>query len=57
MYIVDGQIVGTWKRTLKKDAVVIEMNIFTPLTDAEEQAVDVAAHQYVAFLGLPVVLG
>jgi hypothetical protein len=55
--IVDGQIVGTWKRTLKKDAVVLEMNIFTPLTDAEEQAVTMAAHQYGVFLGLPVVLG
>ncbi len=54
--VVDGQIVGTWKRTLRKDAVVIETNIFTPLTKAENRAVAVAAHRYGEFLELPVVL-
>ncbi len=54
--VVNGQIVGTWKRTLRKDAVVIETNIFTRLTKAENRAVAVAAHQYGAFLDLPVVL-
>ncbi len=52
--IVDGQVVGTWKRTLKKDAVVIEMNLFRPLTDFETEAVAAAAHQYGEFLGLSV---
>lgn len=54
---VDGQIVGAWKRTLRKDTVVLEMNFFTPVTDPEEQAVAVAASRYGAFLGMPVVLG
>jgi len=54
--IVDSQIVGTWKRTLKKDAVVIETNLFTALTEAENLAVAVAAQQYRTFLELPVVL-
>jgi hypothetical protein len=54
--VVDGQIVGTWKRTLRKGAVVIETNSFTRLTIAENRAVAAAADQYGAFLGLPVVL-
>jgi hypothetical protein len=54
--LVDGQIVGTWKRTLKKATVVITTDIFTALTEAEHQAVVAAAHQYGAFLGLSVIL-
>lgn len=54
--VLDGQVVGAWKRRLKKDAVVIETNIFTRLTTAQERAVAAAADQYGAFLGLPVVL-
>jgi hypothetical protein len=53
---VDGRIVGSWKRTLKKSAVVIETNMLTLLTEAEKQAVALAAHQYGAFLGLSVVM-
>jgi hypothetical protein len=54
--VVDGQIVGVWKRTLRKDAVVIEADLFTSLGEAERQAVAVAADKYGEFLGLPVVL-
>ncbi len=51
--VVDGQVVGTWKRTLKKDAVVIETEIFASLTAAESRAVATAIDQYAAFLQLP----
>jgi hypothetical protein len=54
--VVDGQIVGTWKRRLRKGAVVIETNNFTQLTIAENRAVAAAADRYGAFLDLPVVL-
>jgi len=54
--VVNGQIVGAWKRTFRKDAVVVETNIFTPLTKAENRALDAAARRYGAFLGLSVVL-
>lgn len=56
MIVLDGQIVGTWKRTLRKGEVVIETNSFTRLTKAEDQAVAAAARQYGKFLDLPVVL-
>jgi hypothetical protein len=54
--ILDGRFVGTWKRTLKRDAVIIQLNLFTQLTKAENQAIAKAAQQYGAFLKLPVVL-
>jgi hypothetical protein len=54
--IVDGQLIGTWKRTLKKDGVIIETNILINLTEAENQAVALAAQQYGAFFELPVVM-
>jgi hypothetical protein len=51
--VVDGRIVGTWKRTLKTDAVVIQANTFSRPTIAANKAITLAAHQYGAFLGLP----
>ena len=52
--VLDGQVVGTWRRDLRKDAVVVEMTPFRPLIDAEQRAVSVALQQYEAFLRLPV---
>jgi hypothetical protein len=54
--IVEGRIVGTWKRTLGKGAVVIETNLFTRLTRAEKRAIAEAAQRYGEFLELPAVL-
>jgi hypothetical protein len=48
--IVDGRIVGTWKRRLNKTAVTVETSIFVPLEGAEKQALVAAARQYGAFL-------
>jgi winged helix DNA-binding protein len=50
--IINGQIVGGWRRTLKKDAAIIELNLITKLTKAENQAMMVAIEQYGKFLGL-----
>jgi len=54
--VLNGRVVGTWKRTLKKGSVIITPNPFTRLKKAEERAFAVAARQYGAFLGLPAVL-
>jgi Winged helix DNA-binding domain len=54
LIVINGRLAGTWKRTLKKQEVVIETNTFTRLTRAEIRAVSAAARQYGAFLGLPV---
>jgi hypothetical protein len=54
--MIDGWVIGTWKRTLRKDSVVIETKPFAVLTDAECQAIAAAAHRYGEFLGMAVVL-
>lgn len=50
--LIDGQMVGTWTRKLKKEAVVISPNLFRSLNGDEEKALVAAAQQYGAFLGL-----
>jgi hypothetical protein len=52
--VLDGRVVGTWKRTFKKNTVVIEANPFTPLSNAETLAFAAPANRYGAFLRMPV---
>ncbi|MGH9844923.1 MAG: winged helix DNA-binding domain-containing protein [Blastocatellia bacterium] len=54
--LLRGQVAGVWKRTIAKNKVVIETNLFRPLTKAEKQAVAAAARQYGVFLDMPVEL-
>jgi hypothetical protein len=54
--VLNGQVVGTWKRTLKKNAVVIELSPFIKLTGAEYQSVTTAVERFGKFLELPVSL-
>jgi Winged helix DNA-binding domain len=49
--VVNGRIVGTWKRTLKKDAVVITPDFFVSPTEAEMRAFAAAAERYGKFVG------
>ena len=52
--VVNGQIKGTWKRTLRSDVMMLETQFFTPLPNAESRAVAVAIRRYGEFLQLPV---
>jgi hypothetical protein len=54
--MIDGLVAGTWKRTIKKNEVVINVVPFTTLTHAQNQAIIAAIQQYGKFLELPVVL-
>jgi DNA glycosylase AlkZ-like len=54
--VIDGQIVGTWKRVVTKDRVLLTLSPFATLTEAENQAVARAVQRYSTFLGKPVVL-
>jgi hypothetical protein len=56
MMVVDGQAVGTWKRALKKDAVVITPSPFTKLSKAATRAIAIAASRYGKFLDAPISL-
>ena len=54
--VVDGQVVGGWKRTLTKKAVVVELRLLVDLTRSETGAVREAAQAFGAFVELPVEL-
>jgi hypothetical protein len=50
--VVDGQLVGGWKRTLARDSVVVGLKLLARLTRAERRALDSAVESYGNFLGL-----
>ncbi|HRE27322.1 MAG TPA: crosslink repair DNA glycosylase YcaQ family protein, partial [Anaerolineales bacterium] len=52
--VIDGQIVGTWRRTLTKTAVEIELAPLRRLSAGEKRAVKAEAERFGGFLGLPV---
>jgi hypothetical protein len=52
--ILDGQIVGGWRRTLEKNKVSVEATLITTLSKEEDGAVTDAAERFGRFLELPV---
>ncbi len=50
--VLNGRIVGIWKRTLKKHSVIITPTLFTPLNESETRALVEAANRYGAFLDM-----
>jgi hypothetical protein len=51
--VMNGRVVGTWKRVLKKNHVLITASPFKPFTRKEQIAFDSAADHYSRFVGLP----
>jgi hypothetical protein len=51
--VVDGQIVGGWRRTLGK-TVHVQLQLLVPLTAGEHELIRRAARRFGRFLGLPV---
>jgi hypothetical protein len=54
--VVDGRVIGSWKRAFQKKTVVIMLRSFEPLSKTQSQAVRAAAERYGNFLGMPVTL-
>lgn len=52
--IVDGQLVGGWRRSVGKDAVTLNMNILTQLTPSETKRIRAEVRRYCSFVGRPV---
>jgi hypothetical protein len=52
--VLDGRIVGNWKRTIKKNTVILTPSLFTPLNKTETRAFVASANHYGTFLGMPV---
>ena len=53
--VMDGQVVGTWRRTLRKQGVAVELSPFEPLPAGQQELLKSAVARYGAYLGLPVV--
>ncbi|HVD13720.1 MAG TPA: winged helix DNA-binding domain-containing protein [Actinomycetota bacterium] len=51
--ILDGQVAGHWKRTLKRGSVTIEAVLYAPFDHAQAAALQAAADRHGEFLGLP----
>jgi len=49
--MIDGKIVGTWKRTIEKDEVAIEIKPLRKLTAKEKKSVEAEAKKYSKFIG------
>jgi hypothetical protein len=54
--VVDGNVVGTWKRTIKTGSVELSVNYFHNVNNSKKQAITKAAERYGEFLGLPAVI-
>lgn len=54
--VIDGIVVGNWRRTFKNKAVTIESAPFRPFTDVEQDAFAAAAERFGTFLEMPVVV-
>lgn len=52
--VVNGRIEGTWKRTVKKNALQLEASPFSPLTDTRKKAMVKRSTEFGAFIGMPV---
>ena len=55
--IVDGQVVGTWRRRLEGDTVIVTVTRFTSLSRTDASAIADAARVYANFRGLGLDLG
>jgi hypothetical protein len=54
--VIDGQIVGVWNRVIEKHRVLLTLEPFRALSEAEQQALSLAVRRYQAFLGKPIIL-
>jgi hypothetical protein len=54
--VLDGRVIGTWRRTLGRNTVDIELDLFDRAAQGLHPAITAAAARYGAFVGLEVVV-
>jgi hypothetical protein len=54
--VVNGRMVGVWKRTFRKDAVVIEKHVLPDAGKISERSIDRSARLYASFEGLEMII-
>lgn len=51
--VLDGRVVGTWRRAIKRKSVDLSLAPFDPMTDADRSRFIAAAERYAAYMRLP----
>ena len=54
MIIVDGQIIGTWKRAVKATSITVAFQFFKPLNKNQQKLIDAALHRLQEFTNMKV---
>jgi hypothetical protein len=52
--VIDGRVVGTWKRSFKQKTAILTAHPFTELGKTERRALELATQRYSEFLGMSV---
>lgn len=52
--IINGKIIGGWKRIIKKDKIEIKISLFEPITKSQKEQIAKAAKDYSKFLQKPI---
>jgi hypothetical protein len=54
--ILDGKVAGTWKKSLKKNTVEINLNPFEKFNEDEQNAIEAEIDRYEKFIRIPVIV-
>lgn len=54
--VIDGQVVGSWKRTIKKTTVEVAFDVSGGLLPTQQEALKLQAERYAQFIGCELVL-
>jgi hypothetical protein len=55
--MIDGQLVGHWRRVQSPKAISIDLQLYRALEAWEHNVVEAAVERYGAFVGLPATIG
>jgi winged helix DNA-binding protein len=55
--VIDGRVVGTWRRTLAAATVTVAFDYFMSVSRNQRRAIEIAAERYAQFLGLALRIG
>jgi hypothetical protein len=55
--LVDGQLVGRWRRSVAGDRLTVEVRPLRPFTTSEQKAIEREVERYGRFVGLPATIG
>jgi len=54
--VIDGQVTGSWKRTIKKDTILIETSLFQTHTNVQKKSIEEEANKFGQFLDKKVII-